>query len=126
MTAPDKPDHKPSRVLTASMEEAFAEEAFNAVFDAAESHQISDSMAEMILLDQILHDAHLCDPALLRAYVMATLDMMDAPEMSPAEEDAMILRATSGTALLDALEAAMADATSAELVTTLLPAARLQ
>lgn len=114
------------RTPTAAQEDAFAEDACNAIFDAAAAHQIGDSMAEIILLDQLLRDCHMAHPQLTRAYALATLDFMDAPEGSAAEIEADNRRRLNAMALLAAMDATLAALEEATLVTTILPGGRLQ
>lgn len=114
------------RILTDAQEDAFTEDACNAIFDAAAAHQIGDSMAEIILLDQLLRDCHMADPALIRAYALATLDFLATTEGSAAETEAGDRRRLHGTALLAAMNANLAALDDADLVTTIIPGGRLQ
>lgn len=114
------------RTLTEAQEDAFAEDACNAIFDAAADHQIGDSMAEIILLDQLLRDCHMADPHLTRAYALATLDFLATTEGSAAETEAGDRRRLNGVALLAAMDANLAAIDDADLVTTIIPGGRLQ
>lgn len=93
--------------LTDQIEDSFLEDCTNSWLDAADRHCIPHHLAEVMLLDEILRDFHLADPVALRAYVIATLDALDAKRPHGPESlhytEACGRREVHGPALLAAM-----------------------
>lgn len=101
------------RQITDAQEDAFLEDATNGWMDAADQHKIPHHLAETMLLDETLRDFDMADPAALRAYVLATLDALDAKRAqgtdSPAYLAACHARGVHGTQLVAAMDKLVAD-----------------
>lgn len=108
-------------LLNPATGEAFLDEADMAWLDAADQHGIPYAVAEVVMLENLIADAHLTAPEQTRAYVEALLDLLDARGGADMTAEKAAYQ-QHGEALVEKLTATF----DAEIVTTILPGARLQ